>query len=156
VKRDPDIMRDWLLRLEAESELWVRVAVTYSDSFGNQQTDWFTERSTASDGDDIFDVKTERTRISDEEYASLMFLKDALFVELAVHSNDYSGDPDELSETYVRITNAGHDYLDSIRDPEVWRKTKQAAAKAGGFTLDVLSDVAKSIISGALIGLLKT
>jgi hypothetical protein len=41
---------------------------------------------------------------------------------------------------------AGHDFLDSVRDPETWAKTKKTAAKAGGFTLDLLKDIAKGLI----------
>jgi len=38
------------------------------------------------------------------------------------------------------LTPAGHDFLDSIRNPETWAKTRKAAAGAGGFTLDLLRD----------------
>lgn len=44
------------------------------------------------------------------------------------------------------ITWAGHDFLDSVRDPEIWEKTKEGAEKAGGFTLDVLGALAKGLI----------
>lgn len=40
---------------------------------------------------------------------------------------------------------AGHDLLDSIRDPEVWAKTKKGAA-AGGFTVELLRDLAKGFV----------
>ena len=30
------------------------------------------------------------------------------------------------------LTPAGHDFLDSVRDPETWSRTKKAAAGAGG------------------------
>jgi hypothetical protein len=44
------------------------------------------------------------------------------------------------------LTPAGHDFLDSVRDPETWAKTKKAAARAGGFTIDILRDIAKGFI----------
>jgi hypothetical protein len=44
------------------------------------------------------------------------------------------------------LTPAGHDFLDSVRDPETWSRTKKAAAGAGGFTLDLLRDLAKGLI----------
>jgi Hypothetical protein (DUF2513) len=44
------------------------------------------------------------------------------------------------------VTWKGHDFLDSIRDPEIWRKTKEAANAAGGFTLETLGDIAKGLI----------
>jgi hypothetical protein len=40
----------------------------------------------------------------------------------------------------------GHEFLDSVRDPEIWRKTKEGAEKAGGFTLDLLGSLAKGLI----------
>ncbi len=44
------------------------------------------------------------------------------------------------------LTPAGHDFLDSVRDPETWTKTEKGAAAAGGFTLDLLKDLAKGLI----------
>jgi hypothetical protein len=44
------------------------------------------------------------------------------------------------------LTWAGHDYLDAIRDPEVWRKTKEGASAAGGFTVDLLKKLAEGLI----------
>lgn len=45
-----------------------------------------------------------------------------------------------------RITNFGHDYLDLIRDDEFWRKTTEGTKKLGGFTLELLGDLAKGYI----------
>lgn len=47
---------------------------------------------------------------------------------------------------FKRLTNAGHDLLDSIRDPAVWTQTKKAAEGAGGFTIELLGDLAKGFI----------
>ncbi len=44
------------------------------------------------------------------------------------------------------LTMKGHDYLDSIRDPAIWAKTKDGAEKAGGFTLALLGEIAKGFI----------
>lgn len=44
------------------------------------------------------------------------------------------------------LTWAGHDFIDSVRDPETWAKTKKTAAGAGGFTVDLLKDLAKGLI----------
>jgi len=48
---------------------------------------------------------------------------------------------------------AGHDFLDAVRNPDVWDKTKQAASAAGGFTLDLLVFAAKSYLEGKIKGL---
>lgn len=37
----------------------------------------------------------------------------------------------------------GHDFLDSVRDPEIWEKTKSGALQAGGWTFDLVKDLAK-------------
>jgi hypothetical protein len=45
-----------------------------------------------------------------------------------------------------RMTWQGHDFLDSVRDPEIWRRTLEGAEKAKGFTFDLLRDLAKGFI----------
>ena len=40
----------------------------------------------------------------------------------------------------------GHEFLDSVRDPEIWRKAKEGAQKAGGFTFELLGSLAKGLI----------
>lgn len=44
------------------------------------------------------------------------------------------------------ISWSGHDFLDTIRDPEIWAKTKNGATAAGGFTVELLRDLAKGFI----------
>ena len=44
------------------------------------------------------------------------------------------------------LTWNGHDFLDSIRDPEIWRKTKAGAQLAGGFTVELLGALARGFI----------
>jgi hypothetical protein len=44
------------------------------------------------------------------------------------------------------LTPAGHDFLDSVRNPDTWAKTKKAAAGAGGFTIALLKDLANGFI----------
>ena len=43
------------------------------------------------------------------------------------------------------ITWAGHEFLDSIRDEEVWRRTKEGANKVGSWSLETLSEIARAI-----------
>lgn len=45
-----------------------------------------------------------------------------------------------------RLTWVGHEFLDDIRDPEIWRRTKEGAQKVGGFGLDVFGALAKGLI----------
>lgn len=43
-----------------------------------------------------------------------------------------------------RLTYAGHEFLDTIRDAEVWRRTKDAAVKVGGVSLQVMVEIGKA------------
>jgi hypothetical protein len=51
---------------------------------------------------------------------------------------------------FKRLTWAGHDYLDAVRDPKVWRKTKEATDKVGSWTFEIVKGLAKSIIKSEL------
>lgn len=51
---------------------------------------------------------------------------------------------------FNRLSWAGHDFVDSVRSPEVWAKTKKGAEAAGGFTVDLLKDLAKGFIKKQL------
>ncbi len=48
------------------------------------------------------------------------------------------------------ITYSGHEYLDNIRDPKVWRKVKSVLAKAGATTLPLISQAAQMLIGSQL------
>lgn len=43
-----------------------------------------------------------------------------------------------------RLTYTGHEFLDTVRDPEVWRRTKEGAEKAGVAGLGVLLELGKA------------
>lgn len=45
----------------------------------------------------------------------------------------------------LRPTMRGYELLDSIRDPDVWRKTKEAGTKIGGAGVELLWEIAKGI-----------
>ena len=52
-----------------------------------------------------------------------------------------------------KITWAGHDFLDTVRDPKIWSATKDRVKKAGGFTLDILARaLLQSLVTGARSG----
>jgi hypothetical protein len=38
----------------------------------------------------------------------------------------------------------GCEFLDTVRSPEVWRRTKEAAGKIGGVSIAVLAEIAKA------------
>jgi hypothetical protein len=71
--------------------------------------------------------------------AHCTLLKDAGFIK---HHEDTLGRKEKSCE----ITWAGYEFLDSVRDDEVWRKTKKIADDVQGFTIDILQDVAKGFL----------
>ncbi len=46
----------------------------------------------------------------------------------------------------IELTWSGHDFVDAVRDPELWQKTKKSAEGVKGFTVDLLKDLAKGLI----------
>lgn len=48
--------------------------------------------------------------------------------------------------TYRRLTWEGHDFLDAVRDPEIWRKTKKGTEAMGSFTFDLVKELAIGLV----------
>lgn len=44
------------------------------------------------------------------------------------------------------VTWEGHEFLDKIRDEEIWRKTKDKAEKVGSWSVKLLGELASGII----------
>ena len=55
-----------------------------------------------------------------------------------------------IDGTVSSITYSGHEYLDNIREPEVWRKVKAMLKNAGATTLPLISQAAKMLIGSQL------
>lgn len=49
-----------------------------------------------------------------------------------------------------RMTNSGHDFVETIRNDTIWNKTKKAAESASGVTLGILKDIAVGYIKQEL------
>jgi hypothetical protein len=49
---------------------------------------------------------------------------------------------------------AGHDFLDSVRNPDVWDRAKKVASAAGGFTVELLVYTAKTYVENRIKGLI--
>ena len=45
-----------------------------------------------------------------------------------------------------RMTWEGHEFLDTVRDPEVWQKTKQGADRVGSWSVKLLADLASGFV----------
>ena len=75
-------------------------------------------------------------------------MKDAGLVE-AVISDDGNSQPEK--SVIIRLTWAGHDFLDSTKSPAVWKKTRETILDAGvSWTFSVLMDFLKVEASRAL------
>ena len=117
MKRDMDLIRELMLKLEL-----------LDNPFGT--TRWL------EIWDEPFSFQpTEKDRI----LGHLKLLKEAGFI-------DGAPSPMNGNLEFRSITHSGHDFLDSVRDPEIWRKTKDGAAAAGGFTVELVGELAKGLI----------
>ena len=76
----------------------------------------------------------------------LELLKEAGFIEAKVRSVQ-----DGVKDYDIRrITFAGYEYLDSIRDAKIWRDVKRRISAVGGATVEIVKSVAASEIAKAL------
>lgn len=73
-------------------------------------------------------------------------LKEAGYINAALHfaAGHF------IDGTVSSITYRGHEYLDNIREPEVWRKVKAMLKNAGATTLPLISQAAKMLIGSQL------
>lgn len=56
----------------------------------------------------------------------------------------------EVGRGVYRLTNAGHDWLDAVRDDTIWRRTKAGAAKVGGVGLQMMGAIAMGYVKEKL------
>ena len=73
-------------------------------------------------------------------------LKEAGYINAALHfaAGHF------IDGTVSSITYSGHEYLDNIREPEVWRKVKAMLKNASATTLPLISQAAKMLIGSQL------
>jgi hypothetical protein len=45
---------------------------------------------------------------------------------------------------FMGLSMNGHDFLDSVRSPDVWKRTQSVAAKVGTVSLSILVEIAKA------------
>ena len=119
MKRDPDLVRDILVQIEDGWEYF----------------------STTSDETAAI-LGTENEESLSEEEAERIDYHMHLLVGAGFIETQGTGDGWIVN----RITWAGHDFLDSVRDDEVWSQTKAGVKHAGGFTIDLAKELAKGLI----------
>ena len=54
--------------------------------------------------------------------------------------------------SHYRLTWQGHEFIDSIADPDRWAQIKQASSKVGGFTFEMISKIATELMIKAASG----
>lgn len=113
--RDMDLIRELLLRLEALS---TKPGALYVLT-GREE-----------------ELTVEGFSEAQIEY-HLNLLRDAGYIESP-------GSQPMEGVTFTSLTWHGHDFLDSVRNPETWSRTKEGALKIGGWTVDMLLDIAKA------------
>ncbi len=118
--RDMDLIRELMLKIEGGDRIFNVLSHEVAAAIG---------------------VPTEEAR-THEEAEKLRYHLDLLVKGGFIEVTDYIGGVTEVEA----ITWEGHDFLDSIRDPVVWAKTKDGIKSAGGFTFDLLKALAKGFI----------
>lgn len=116
MKRDLDLVRDLLLYFEAKTE-----------TAGIQSSD------VLIDGYD-------ETQIS--LHLNIMAEAGLLICEPFRSSTN----PDRFIRTFVfDLSWEGHEYLDTIRDPKIWKGTKSALGRIGNWSFGVALEIAKGL-----------
>jgi hypothetical protein len=80
-------------------------------------------------------------RSPDEIEAHLHMIYDAGFVIHDAEGRTISGE-----WMFRRLSTAGHDFIDSVRPPDVWQKTKAGFSSVGGWTLSLVAEVGKALV----------
>lgn len=96
----------------------------------------------------VFDLPG-KINFSIEEIANtLLVLDDAGFI--VCYRND--GDDAIAALDVYRITYAGYQFLENVRSDTVWKKVKKVSGNVGSFSLNVISQIAASILTQMING----
>ncbi|WP_343668603.1 DUF2513 domain-containing protein [Paraburkholderia heleia] len=117
MKRDMDLIRELLLKLESLPMRMGGIVVITPDAE---------------------EVQVEGYGVEQIDY-HLSLIREAGMV-------DIGGVRPMVGIGFRRLSWTGHEFLDSVRSPEVWARTKAGALAAGGFTVQLLADLAKGFI----------
>lgn len=96
----------------------------------------------------VFDLP-EKLNYSIEEIANtLLILDDANFI--VCYRNN--GDDAIVALDIYRITYTGYQFLESIRSDSVWKKVQTISGNIGSFSLNVISQIATSVLTQMING----
>lgn len=154
MKRDMDFIRSLLLDIEANENINGHFTVTDRD-FGVPEEDirkvqyhlrllFDADYLKGVDGSTVLEVERnarERgTLVGAELMAGVMMSDD---VDERTRLTAMNTQPMIMVE---RITWKGHEFIDTVRDPEVWRKTKENLDKVGNFGIEGVKALAKGFL----------
>lgn len=130
MKRDMDLIRDLLFNIEEDKNINGKYVLSDAD-FSNIDAD------------------------PNAVQYHLRLLLDAGYIE----GRDLLADTPSENDTFnvmrqgtgsqiavERLTWEGHEFLDTVRDNQVWQKTKGYLQNVGGVGIDVLKEVAKAVV----------
>jgi hypothetical protein len=118
MNRDLDLMREILLKIDSK-------IIDRTDGYG------------APFGIGRFDTDFQFDGYTWDQVALNL---DLLFDEQLIRGSNKLSPEDFL---IVRLTSKGYDFLDSIRDPDIWQKTRDGAQKVGRMSVEFLWGIAK-------------
>ena len=96
----------------------------------------------------VFDLP-EKLNYSIEEIANtLLVLDDANFI--VCYQNN--GEDAIVALDIYRITYTGYQFLESIRPDSVWKKVQTISGNIGSFSLNVISQIATSVLTQMING----
>jgi hypothetical protein len=118
MKRDMDLVRSILIEIE------------------EGKSDFIIDYPMAQTNDEADELKKIKHH--------LVIMVQADLINISNHSQSFIEDIDYGPVQVLGLTWKGHDFLDSIRDPAVWRKTKEGASKVGGAGFGVILELGKA------------
>ena len=127
LKKCDDLVRDLLLRVE--------------ERLPKQTGDPLSAKDLMYSGDETVSVASEEFLVANEH---LRLLMEKGFLD--GFETGASRNPFNQTIRVWRLTWEGHEFLDRIRDPETWSKTKEGAVASGGFSLEIIGALAKGLV----------
>ncbi|WP_041357949.1 DUF2513 domain-containing protein [Nitrobacter hamburgensis] len=82
----------------------------------------------------------------------VVLLADAVFIEAGLHRVPDNEDPSLVRVIYSvrRLTYNGHEFLETVRDPAIWRKVKEKAKAVGAMTLPAIAQIGAAYVKAQL------
>lgn len=97
------------------------------------------------------DIQVNNIEIKKYSYQDILYTCDKLYEAGFINAiRTYSICSRYPTIIVQSITYSGHEFLDNIRDNQIWKETKNKMKEIGGFSIAVMGQVAASIISSKL------